>query len=205
MSNLAPNLEITSDHWAIIQKAYGGLFKDIARKIYKSDQSPEDLVSEIQIKVLKVLRSYCIKYNLSIDDALKDDIFPKFLKTSLWNWRNTKCKLTIRHNLTFKKLTGVDENNTNVKVSKQSSTGDHGFADIVDPKSSIIFAELNFHFDRFKLNEMEGKIVDLILSDGKCYKFNNSINKAYLVSMLGIANNTLDNCLQSIKNKIEVK
>lgn len=84
--------QITNEHMDLIQEKYGDLFWYIAQRIGLDPilHDNEDCVQDLKLVALKVIFKFKRdKYpELSIEEILNLPYFDKYLKTSLWNYKN---------------------------------------------------------------------------------------------------------------------
>lgn len=189
--------KLTSEQWARIDSKYGGLYVDISNKIYNSDLDKKEIVQELKLKTIKILYSFCEKYSIDFDKAIDDEIFNKYLKTGLWNWRNTLCK-----NIITKAKNTENKPTVSLETLGVTNGSQNSYKDIKDTRGHITFAEIDFNDDKYSLSAIQLKIVDLILTEGNCYLHNNSINYSYICNKLNINYKFLLRQLELLKEKI---
>ena len=88
---------------ALLENKYGGLYWTISQKIGLDPilHDNEDCVQDMRILAYKVLLQFKVKKypELSVEEIIETSHFDKYLKTALWNYKNTSgSKITKRKN-----------------------------------------------------------------------------------------------------------
>lgn len=102
--------EITNEHMSLIQRKYGDLFWYTAQRIGLDPilHDNEDCVQDMKLETVKILKRFKeTKYpDLTIEEIIELPHFDKYLKTSLWNYKNNqgakitkRCKQLKKHNI----------------------------------------------------------------------------------------------------------
>ena len=177
-----------NSYWDKIEVKYGGLFNSIVSKIYSPEVlmlTKKELLQEIRLKALKVIRKYQEDNKLEPDLFVETVEFGKYFKTALWNWRATLCKNIIKikqekfsPEFVYLDVTSIDMNDSGDK--QMTIRIDNLLEDMDSVKAKELFEILDFSST---LTELQSKIINIILEDKYCY-VGNTVSMSYLANKL---------------------
>lgn len=172
---------VTDAQWKIIIEKWGLLIFTIARRI-SGDNAIADFdenVADLHEAALDAIIGYEKQGgNGTLEDFLETEGFGKYMKTCLWNKKNSKGK-------GIKKRYPI--HSSTISVSE--------FEEIIEDKSAVE-SELTESDDfmevfRKNLSEKERELIELILNHPGSIKQNGTLNVAHLVTLTGERWNTL--------------
>jgi DNA-directed RNA polymerase specialized sigma24 family protein len=181
---------MNNEQMQLIEDKYGKLIHKIGHYISGDNaiSSHEDNTQDIWMAAIEAIRGYAKKENMSFDEFWGTKGFDKYLKTCLWNIKNSKgAKITKKFNITRNTVDIVD----NEEVLSLEDT-----SSIPDEVSSFL-SELSF-----KMNSEQEQVVKLILEDPNMIKPNGKVSVSSLVSVLGKTRYEIGNILNTLQEKL---
>ena len=176
---------ITPEQWEKIQEQYGNLIYKVAHFIGgdKITSDFEDSVQDLRMACIDACYGYEKKTGLSFDDYFDTEGFHKYIKTVLWNKKNSNGT-QIQKRRTIKPKGSVKE-------AYMGYGGD-------DFKQ-----EIDFYDVYEELEDEEQKMIFEVLQDRKSIKPNGTINIARLSRQLGVSKGKVKKTLQSVTERYE--
>ncbi len=168
-------MTISSEQWELILNQYDRLFWKIAHRISGDNaiSALEDNYQDICIAALNAVAGFEKKEGRKFDDFWGEIGFDKYIKTVVWNAKNSKGKqITKRYPLT-KGVVSVFENEEvlNLEGHQTSTT-----------ESPTIARELCKH-----LTDDQKECVKLLIEDGSLIHPSGKVNLSQLARDLGIS------------------
>ena len=174
----------------LIEKKYGKLIHKIGHWISGDNAiaSHDDNTQDIWIAAMEAIRGYSKKENQTFDEFWGSRGFDKYLKTCLWNVKNSKgAKITKKYPITRGTVDVVD----NEEVLQRED------ASLISPETEMFIQEVNE-----MLNEAQARIVKCILDDPRYIKPSGKVNINALAKEMGKTWNEVSILLGQIGNKI---
>jgi len=180
---------MNQNQFELIEKKYGKLIHKIGHWISGDEaiSSHDDNTQDIWIAAMEAIRGYEKKENLKFEEFWGTKGFDKYLKTCLWNIKNSKgAKITKKFGIT-RNTVDVFENEEVLQRADKSC----------NPETDIFLGELPYI-----LNDDENQIVTLILESPDYIKPSGSANINALAHASGKTWNEVSNILDSLGRKI---
>jgi len=174
----------------LIEAKYGKLIHKIGHWISGDTaiSSHEDNTQDIWIAAMEAIRGYEKKENQTFDEFWGTRGFDKYIKTCLWNVKNSKgAKITKKFHITRNTVDIVD----NEEVLQKE---DIGFA---SPDTDIFLEEI-----QPMINDDQQKLVREILEDPSYIKPSGKVNVNALAKNLGKSWNEVNILLKDLGRKI---
>lgn len=147
-------IQIDADEWNFIQEKYGKLIEYIARRIYPDPSYDlEDLVSMLNLQIFNAVEGYHKKFGTNPKEFIRTKDFGKYLKSTLWNKRNSEAAEFARQYEFLK---------DRVELDAHSVEGHRDYRDHDSTKLEIEDRRQEINLDSF--NEDEIKFIDLLLN-----------------------------------------
>ena len=181
---------MNEQQFKLIEQKYGKLIHKIGHWISgdAAISSHEDNTQDIWMAAMEAIRGYEKKENLTFDQFWGTKGFDKYLKTCLWNIKNSKgAKITKKFNITRNTVDISD--NEEVLHKADPSVG--------SPETSVFLEELPC-----VLTEEQMQIVTLILEDPEYIKPSGTININALANDSDMSWNEVSDILKQIEKKI---
>ena len=175
----------------LIEKKYGKLIHKIGHWISGDNaiSSHADNTQDIWMAAMEAIRGYEKKESQTFDEFWGSKGFDKYLKTCLWNVKNSKgAKLTKKYPIT--KGTGDVVGNEEVLQREDKS--------LIAPETEMYIKEINEI-----LTKDQSQVVRCILDDPKYIKPSGKVNKNALAKELDKTWNEVNAIISQIGNKIE--
>jgi len=104
---------MSADEWDLIQDRFGPLLTYIAQRITGdcANCEVEDNLQDLYIAADSALKGYRRKNNTDapLSEFIDTRLFHSYIKTCLWNSKNSKGLKATRHNNTFVQMETYDE------------------------------------------------------------------------------------------------
>ncbi len=168
-------MTISSEQWELILNQYDRLFWKIAHRISGDNaiSALEDNYQDICIAALNAVAGFEKKEGRKFDDFWGEIGFDKYIKTVVWNAKNSKGKqITKRYPLT-KGVVSVFENEEVLNLEGHKAT---------TVESPAIVRELSKQLD-----DEQKECVKMLLEDGSLIHPSGKINTSQLSRQLGIS------------------
>ena len=175
----------------LVEDKYGKLIHKIGHYISGdiAISSHEDNTQDIWIAAMEAIRGYEKKENMTFDEFWGTKGFDKYLKTCLWNIKNSKgAKITKKFNITRNTVNIVD-NEEVLRMEDLSSCPD---------EVESFISELSF-----KLTDEQNLVIRMILEDPNMIKPNGKVCIASLIKELGKSRYEVTNILETLGEKIK--
>jgi len=175
----------------LIEEKYGKLIHKIGHWISGDNAiaSHADNTQDIWMAAMEAIRGYEKKENQTFDEFWGSRGFDKYLKTCLWNVKNSKgAKITKKYPLTKGTVDVVG----NEEVLQRE---DRSF---IAPETEVYLKEVNE-----LLTKDQAKVVRCILDDPKYIKPSGKVNINALAKEMGKTWNEVGTLINQIGNKIE--
>jgi hypothetical protein len=184
-------MTITDTQYNELEKKYGKLIHKIANWISgdKMTASHDDNVQELWMVLLQTVETFSRINEQSYDEFKDTEHWNKYVKTALWNNKNSKGR----------KLT----NKAALLKDALSTWGLEEVLSVADNTYEAMETELHMGELPALLNEEEAAIVKAVVSDPDLIKPNGRINKLALSRELGLRYSTIDKTLQDIGERLE--
>ena len=172
---------LTNEQFEYLKEKYGRLISKAARTV-KSDQvlhSPQDCEQELYIAMFDAVEGFKKKTSLPEEDFLESELFGKYLKTSIWNRKNT---------LGSKVSKNYDLNHA-LPINEELLDGS-------DPDCSTvnIFKDIDFDCD-------ELEFIKATIKDPSLYKRNGKVNISKAAKILNIPKSQVEHTIYKLKQK----
>jgi len=174
----------------LIEKKYGKLIHKIGHWISGDNAiaGHEDNTQDIWIAAMEAIRGYSKKENQTFDEFWGSVGFDKYIKTCLWNVKNSKgAKITKKYPLT-KGTVNIVDNEEVLNLEDPYS---------FSAESDILFEELPI-----LLNEEQREIVRLIVEDPQYIKPSGKANINAIARDVGKSWNEVSKVIKEIAEKI---
>lgn len=181
---------MNQQQFELIQQKYGKLIHKIGHWISgdAAISSHEDNTQDIWIAAMEAIRGYEKKENLTFDQFWNTTGFDKYIKTCLWNIKNSKgAKITKKFGIT-RNTVDISDNEEVLHMADPS---------MVSPETEVFLEELPGILDAD-----ETQIVSLILEDPQYIKPSGKVNINALADASGKSWNDVSNILKEIGRKI---
>ena len=169
--------QITSSQWEKVSDKYESLIYTICHNISGDPHlcTVSDLQADLQIIALEAIETYSRKTNQTFDEFFETEIFGKYLKTCLWNYKNNRgAKITkkrkIRNMPSIDALFSEEDFNTLEVFTDPKSFGDE----------SIVLQVEEF---KASLNDNQKQIISVVVNNPELIKPNGKINRLELSVM----------------------
>ena len=169
--------QITSSQWEKVSDKYGSLIYTICHNISGDPHlcTVSDLQADLQIIALEAIETYSRKTNQTFDEFFETEIFGKYLKTCLWNYKNNRgAKITkkrkIRNMPSIDALFSEEDFNTLEVFTDPKSFGDE----------SVVLQVEEF---KASLNDNQKQIISVVVNNPELIKPNGKINRLELSVM----------------------
>jgi len=174
----------------LIEEKYGRLIHKIGHWISGDNAiaSHDDNTQDIWIAAMEAIRGYAKKENQTFEQFWGSVGFDKYLKTCLWNVKNSKgAKITKKYPITRGTVDVVG----NEEVLQRED------ASLISPETEMFIQEVNE-----MLNEDQSRIVKCILDDPRYIKPSGKVNINALAKEIGKSWNEVSILVGQIGNKI---
>ena len=169
--------QITSSQWEKVSDKYESLIYTICHNISGDPHlcTVSDLQADLQIIALEAIETYSRKTNQTFDEFFETEIFGKYLKTCLWNYKNNRgAKITkkrkIRNMPSIDALFSEEDFNTLEVFTDPKSFGDE----------SVVLQVEEF---KASLNDNQKQIISVVVNNPELIKPNGKINRLELSVM----------------------
>jgi len=174
----------------LIEEKYGKLIHKIGHWISGDNAiaGHEDNTQDIWIAAMEAIRGYSKKENQTFDEFWGSKGFDKYLKTCLWNVKNSKgAKITKKFPITKGTVDVV---------------GNEEVLCLEDPYSSSAESDILFEELPVMLNEEQRQVVRMLVDDPVYIKPSGKANTNAIAKDLGKTWNETNKLIQSIAEKI---
>lgn len=174
----------------LIEEKYGKLIHKIGHWISGDNAIAEhdDNTQDIWIAAMEAIRGYSKKENLTFDEFWGSVGFDKYLKTCLWNVKNSKgAKITKKFPITK----GTVDVMGNEEVLQKEDLS------LIDPETEIFIEEINE-----LLTKDQANIIKYVLDDPRFIKPSGKVNVNALATTLGKTWSEVNIILSQIGTKI---
>ena len=181
---------MNNEQMELIEKKYGKLIHKIGHWISGDNAiaGHEDNTQDIWIAAMEAIRGYSKKENQTFDEFWGSVGFDKYIKTCLWNVKNSKgAKITKKYPLT-KGTVNIVDNEEVLNLEDPYS---------FSAESDILFEELPI-----LLNEEQREIVRLIVEDPQYIKPSGKANINAIARDVGKSWNEVSKVIKEIAEKI---
>ena len=175
----------------LIEQKYGKLIHKIGHWISGDNaiSSHADNTQDIWMAAMEAIRGYEKKESQTFDEFWGSKGFDKYLKTCLWNVKNSKgAKITKKYPITRGTVDVVGNEEILQREDKS----------IIAPETEVYIKEINEI-----LTKDQSKVVRCILDDPKYIKPSGKVNKNALAKELDKTWNEVNAIISQIGNKIE--
>jgi hypothetical protein len=182
---------MNSNQFQLIEKKYGKLIHKIGHWISGDNaiSGHEDNTQDIWIAAIGAIRGYEKKENLTFDQFWGSKGFDKYLKTCLWNVKNSKgAKITKKYPITKGTVDVVG----NEEVLQREDTS------VISPETELFLEEVHE-----MLTKDESQVIKSILDDPKYIKPSGKVNVNALAKKMGMTWNEVHIIVGQIGTKIE--
>lgn len=187
-------VKLTDSQWEYIQDEFGGLFRDISRKISGDrSQTPDDYVQEMSVSVLEAIRGFYRQgTNGEVEDFIGTPEFGKYLKSCLWNRKNTVGrKISDRYHI----------HRDTVPIQTSSTDEETSYIEVEDKG---VFTEENLYFDFLgNLSEFEETIFKTIVENPSLLFQDGRVDILRLSKALDSTRYLTEKALKGLGEKIE--
>jgi hypothetical protein len=197
---------LTEEDWEFIKQKYQKLISYIAKGVFgdTASNSFEDTVNDLYLYCVKAVNGYTSKTGLEFKEFKDTDQFNAYIKTCLWNRRNTKRKYIalrqlIRANeVRFKTTLSPGDNIYDENADNFSSNFENNIADTRLRGSDTVDMIDSF----VSLSDLQKTIVTFIIKNPKSFLDNGKINCNHVVKKLNITPPALNLELYEIGQKL---
>lgn len=185
---------LTNDQWKKIYDKYSKLMHTISRKISGDTAvaSIEDNFQDLQIAALNAVNGFRKKTGKEFDAFWGDKLFDQYIKTVLWNSKNSKGSSIVKR---YPLTKGVVSTSENSEVLNLADDGTRKY------ECSLFMEDV-----KIKLSEPQREAVDTLLRCPSYITDTGKINITKLSKSLGLdKRNTkilVDNLSTTIKNSL---
>ena len=175
----------------LIEEKYGKLIHKIGHWISGDNAiaGHDDNTQDIWIAAMEAIRGYSKKENQTFDEFWGTRGFDKYIKTCLWNVKNSKgAKITKKYPITKGTVDVVGNEEVLQREDKS----------LIAPETEMYIKEINEI-----LTKDQSKVVRCILDDPKYIKPSGKVNKNALAKELDKTWNEVNAIISQIGNKIE--
>lgn len=175
----------------LIEEKYGKLIHKIGHWISGDNaiSSHADNTQDIWMAAMEAIRGYEKKESQTFDEFWGSKGFDKYLKTCLWNVKNSKgAKITKKYPITKGTVDVVGNEEVLQREDKS----------LIAPETEMYIKEINEI-----LTKDQSKVVRCILDDPKYIKPSGKVNKNALAKELDKTWNEVNAIISQIGNKIE--
>ena len=169
--------QITSSQWEKVSDKYESLIYTICHNISGDPHlcTVSDLQADLQIIALEAIETYSRKTNQTFDEFFETEMFGKYLKTCLWNYKNNRgAKITkkrkIRNMPSIDAMFSEEDFNTLEVFTDPKSFGDE----------SVVLQVEEF---KASLNDNQKQIISVVVNNPELIKPNGKINRLELSVM----------------------
>jgi hypothetical protein len=181
---------MNDEQMELIEEKYGKLIHKIGHWISGDNaiSSHSDNTQDLWMTVIEAIRGYEKKENQTFEEFWGTRGFDKYLKTCLWNVKNSKgAKITKKYPITRNTVNIIDNEEVLQKADPSLSS----------PDTDIYLGELPTI-----LSGDQVKVVKLIIEDPKYIKPSGKVNTNALAREMGKTWNEVSTLLYEIGNKI---
>ena len=196
---------ITNEQWNKVEEKYKKLMYAISYRIGgdKITNDIDDSIQELSMAAMDAISTYARKTDETFDSFFTTKAFDKYIKTCLWNRKNSNgTRIKKRGKLNnplsihdFEEVWFQDGGDSIVK-SKTNGVVDK----VQNATSGVDASELFFEAD---LNVDSRRAVEKLLEDGKTIKPNGRININKLSRELGKTKNEVRYVLKRLKQELD--
>jgi len=197
---------ITNDQWEKYIKKYGRLLHTISFKISGDEaiSNKEDNYSDLQIAAIESIKGFSKKTGKTFDEMIDDQLFDKYTKTVLWNFKNAKgMKITKKKK---NRLSGDD-----IRVFPlepySNKTGDITPISSFEPSatsSTDSICSFNSLKDEISnIGELEKSIIDLICDDPSYISGSGILKVGTVAKKLNVSDYMASKAINKIRNFLE--
>lgn len=185
------NRRMNNEQYAAIEEKYGKLIHKIGHWISgdAATASHEDNTQDIWIAAMEAIRGYEKKENQTFDEFWGTKGFDKYMKTCLWNIKNSKgAKITKKFKITRDTVNVAD--NEEVLFMEDTSSYPNEVEDFLSEVS-------------YKLDDEQSLVIRSILEDPTMIKPNGKVCVSSLVKDLGKTRYEVTNIINDLGEKIK--
>jgi len=182
---------MNNEQMELIEQKYGRLIHKIGHWISGDNAiaGHEDNTQDIWIAAMEAIRGYSKKENQTFDEFWGSKGFDKYLKTCLWNVKNSKgAKITKKYPITKGTVDVV---------------GNEEVLILEDPYSYCAESDILFEELPSLLNDEQKEIVKLVVEDPHFIKPSGKANINALAKKLGKSWNEVQRIIKEISTKLE--
>jgi hypothetical protein len=205
------NTQINDEQWKKVYDKYKNLIYTVCHRISGDSAlcTVEDLEADLNIIALESIETYGRKNNVSFDEFFDTPTFHKYIKTCLWNYKNSKgAKITKKRMVLDYNRANFDVEGNSLRVFKAKKGLKRQFEtdalwSIEDKKNSgSCNLETEVKDFLFSLSEEEKKIVSIIVEDPNLVKANGKINRLAICQKENKPWKEIDRQLNSLSKKL---
>lgn len=191
--------QITSDQWEKVNDKYKSLIYTICHNISGDPHlcTINDLEADLNIIALEAIETFSRKTNQTFDEFFETDMFNKYLKTCLWNYKNNRgAKITKKRNI--RNMPSIDA---------LFSEEDFNTMEIFTDPKSFGDESLVLQVEEFKasLDQNQKDIISLVVDNPDLIKPNGKINRLELSVMTKKPYHTVNNEIKDISKILGVE
>jgi hypothetical protein len=162
--------QVTSSQWEKVNDKYGNLIYTICHNISGDPHlcAINDLKADLHIITLEAIETYGRKTNQTFDEFFETEVFGKYLKTCLWNYKNNRgAKITKKRKI--RNMPSIDA---------MFSEEDFNTLEVFTDPKSCGGESLELQVEDFKasLDENQKQLISQVVDNPELIKANGKIN-----------------------------
>ena len=188
--------DLTEEQYKKIEKAYLNLMYKISHRTGgdRLGYDFEDVVQELRMTAIEAVNAFSRKIGKPFDEFFGTDAFNRYIKTCLWNKKNTKGRY-IQQRYGVRNVVSLD------KVFDADGDFAHPIFESANLTTSAILSGTSF--GEVNLDQQQREVVDAVMGDASIYKPNGEINISKLARRVDRPRNHVKHILERLEQTLE--